>query len=202
MTLILIRYILLFYLKNILMNTNVPNWTDVLQAIVASIAVLATLITLYILVKKDKKRESEIKSLSTIAQQLTAMQAETEKRYKASKKPFINVKIDVLDGNRIHLDFINSNSNTSIVNYEIENKSILEKEVFIKNSIISDSSGNQKFWIILENRIESIKDIKLSINYITEEGYIFIQDIVVVLLGNNYHVTPLAIVAKEHSISQ
>lgn len=73
---------------------NIPKWTDILQASAAAIGIPLTVFTLYKLVMKDKQRASEIQSLSTIASKLTDMQVESEKRYKISKKPNIDIQID------------------------------------------------------------------------------------------------------------
>ncbi|MEE6130522.1 hypothetical protein V2E39_24245, partial [Chryseobacterium arthrosphaerae] len=80
------------YLQEII--TESPKWTDVVSALSSAIGVPLVLWTLYKLMIKDKDRESEIKSLKTIATKLTDMQIEAEKRYKASKKPHIGIQLD------------------------------------------------------------------------------------------------------------
>ena len=50
-----------------------PTWTDIAQAIAAMIAIPGAIAAFVVLFKRDKAREVEISSLSTIAGQLTQM---------------------------------------------------------------------------------------------------------------------------------
>ena len=180
--------------------SEAPKWTDIVSAISAAIGVPLVLFTLYKLMKKDKEREAEINSLATIANQLTAMQAETEKRYKASKKPHITIQLEkAQQGNRIKLDFTNTNSNATIKGYQLTN----DKSDFIgKNATtttINDVGGQQKFSIILNGKEEPIEWLILHLDYTTEEGYVFIQDITVWFESGQYVFSPSVIIDKENS---
>jgi hypothetical protein len=180
--------------------SEAPKWTDIVSAISAAIGVPLVLFTLYKLMKKDKERESEIKSLSTIAIQLTDMQAETEKRYKSSKKPHISINLEkASEGNRIKLDFTNSNSNVTITRYNLSN----DKTDFVgKNATtttINDDRGQQSFSIILNGKDQPIEWFILRLDYMTEEGYVFIQDVTIWRENGRYLFSPSVIIDKENS---
>ncbi|WP_241309075.1 hypothetical protein [Chryseobacterium arthrosphaerae] len=183
------------YLQEII--TESPKWTDVVSALSSAIGVPLVLWTLYKLMIKDKDRESEIKSLKTIATKLTDMQIEAEKRYKASKKPHIGIQLDYKE-NRIKLDFINSNSNVSIINFEQKNNDFTD--VNIMSSTINDENGKQKFFIILDGKDKEIEYYVLHINYSTEEGYVFVQDILIWREKNVPVFAPSVIIAIENSV--
>lgn len=180
--------------------SEAPKWTDIVSAISAAVGVPLVLFTLYKLMKKDKERESEITSLSTIATQLTAMQAETEKRYKATKKPHITIQLDkAQQGNRIKLDFTNTNSNVTIKSFQITNdkSDLVSKNV--TSTSINDVGGQQKFSIILNGKNEPIIWMILHLDYTTEENYVFIQDVTVWLDSGKYLLSPSVIIDKENS---
>ena len=182
-------------------NVDIPNWTDILQAFAALIAVPLTLVTLYKLVKKDKERQNEIESLSTIANQLTAMQIETEKRYKSSKKPHIGIKLDSnFESKRVKIDFTNSNSNTSITKFRLTNDKSDFTEFTATLSSITSNNGIQNFWIVLSGKSKLFEYTILHLDYSTEEGYEFIQDIIIWLDDNNYIYSPSAIIDKRNSL--
>ena len=179
---------------------EVPKWTDVVSAISAAIGVPLVLFTLYKLMKKDKERESEIKSLSTIAIQLTDMQVKTEKRYKASKKPHISINLEkASEGNRVKLDFTNSNSNVTIIKYALTNN---KKDFIDKNATttsLNDDRGQQSFSIILSGKDQPIEWFILHLDYTTEEGYVFIQDVTLWRENEQYLFSPSVIIDKENS---
>lgn len=180
--------------------SEAPKWTGIVSAISSAIGVPLVLFTLYKLMRKDKERESEINSLATIATQLTAMQAETEKRYKASKKPHIAIQLEkAQQGNRIKLDFINTNSNATIKGFQLTN----DKSDFVgKNAItttINDIGGQQTFSIILNGKEEPIEWLILRLDYTTDEGYVFIQDVTVWFERGQYVFSPSVIIDKENS---
>jgi len=184
----------------ILFIVDSPNWTDILQALGAITAALFTLFTLYKLVKKDKNRESEINSLSTIANKLTDMQIESEKRHRASKKPMIEMKFNSDYHNKtINLNFKNTNKNTTIVSCQLTNDYSELKDIIYQQSNIIDTNGQQNFCIILESRKLQFDDILLHIDYTTEEGYVFVQDILIWLKDKQYQHSPSAIIDKENS---
>jgi phage gpG-like protein len=180
-------------------TSDVPKWTDIVSAISAAIGVPMVLYTLYKLMKKDKERESEINSLATIATQLTEMQAETEKRYKASKKPHIEIKLEqAQQGNRIKLDFTNTNSNVSLKQFQLINDKSDLVGTNATTTTINDVGGKQKFSIILNGKEEPIAWMILRLDYTTEEGYVFIQYITVWIESEHYFFSPSVIIDKEN----
>ena len=192
-----------FIKMNILMkilSPECPNWTDILQALGAVIAIPLTLITVYKLVKKDKERESEIESLSTIANQLTAIQIESEKRYKSSKKPFISISLEY-NANKecVKLDFTNTNQNSTIVDFKISNDRSDFKNFMAANSTINTVDKTQHFWIALSYKDNPFEFVPLHLSYRTEEGYLFIQDILVWLEGGRFVISPSAIIDEQNS---
>ena len=153
-----------------------PTWTDIIQAIASLIAVPGAIAAFIILFKRDKGRESEIESLSTIASRLSKMQEENDRRYRASKKPHISIGFKYEYGNsQIRLDFANINSNTTISSYEI--KSNNDNLEIIRYSI-NESQGKQTFLIVLNLKSNTVDSAVLNLNYITGEGYTFYQDII------------------------
>lgn len=161
------------------------------------IAAIVALITLWKLVKKDKERASEINSLSTIAAQLTHMQEEAEKRHKSSKKPHITIKISTnIENKKVSLDFLNSNTNTTITSYKLHSDF---SEFNALTSVINDSEGKQSFWISLSYKNEPFDFAILKIDYLTEEGFEFIQDLVVMFQNGKYGLQPSAIIDKQNS---
>jgi membrane-associated protease RseP (regulator of RpoE activity) len=172
-------------------------WTDIIQAIAALIAIPGAIAAFIILFIRDKSRESEIKSLSTIAAQLTEMQIETEKRYKSSKKPLIMTKLtsDLKDG-KITLEFLNSNSNTSITTLKVTG------DVELYNIIsfgINDLNGKQSSSVILAYKDKPFEFSVLHVDYTTEEGYTFIQDILIWFENGIYKYSPSVIIDQKNS---
>ncbi len=180
------------------LNLDIPNWTDILQAFAALIAVPLTLVTLYQLVKKDKKRESEIKSLSTIANQLTGMQVENEKRFKSSKKPLIEFHLTSKPDkrNKLQIKFTNKNTNCTIAEFKLNNDLNDFKEFTATFSTINTQAGIQSFFIYLSSKSDQIDNALLKIEYTTEEGYEFVQDLEIIFDNNNYNFLPGAIIDK------
>jgi len=179
---------------------DIPKWTDIASAVSAIIGIPLVLFTLYKLVKKDKERESEINSLSTIADKLTGMQVETERRYKATKKPQIGIELQTAQvGNRIQIHFTNSNINSSITEYKIKNPGINFLNINHTKSTINDSGGEQLFTVTLNGKDKQIENLFLQIDYTTEEGYTFIQDIIIWRENGKYKLSPGVIINKENS---
>lgn len=131
------------------MAENIPSWTDIMQAFAAVIGIPLTFITLYKLVKKDKERQVEIQNLTVIANQLTNMQIESEKRYKSSKKPNINISLkSVQEKKSLKLIFKNINTKTSITSFNLVNASEI-RNLDIGRSGIVNNEGNQTFILTL-----------------------------------------------------
>lgn len=184
------------------LNNDSSIWFDILQAVVALVAIPATLVTLYKLVKRDKKRESEVKSLSVIAEQLTDMQVETEKRYKASKKPHILIEKSVPSNKKLTLDLTNSNLHSSIVLFNVVVDHREFNKLGIASSTIVSNEGKQSFSIFIDVLADQLEPTRLKIDYITEEGYTFIQDIVIWIARNDYQISPSAIIDIKNSHNQ
>jgi len=75
------------------MDDSLPNWTDVAQVLFSAIGMFVALWTLIKLVSRDKDRESEIRSLSTIAEQLYDLQKLNDRRYMQTKTPRLEMEI-------------------------------------------------------------------------------------------------------------
>jgi len=184
-----------------MININISCWTDIIQALAALIAVPLTLFTLYKLVIKDKKRESEIESLSTIANQLTGMQIENERRFKSSKKPQIEFHISSdLKTNKIKIKFTNKNLNSSITEFKLTNDPIDFTEFTATSSTINTQGGVQTFFVYLLGKSERIESALLKLEYVTEEGYFFVQDLEIIFDSNNYNFSPSGIIDKLNMI--
>lgn len=190
----------LLHLLSIDIVINIPKWTDILQASAAAIGIPLTVFTLYKLVMKDKQRDSEIKSLSTIASKLTDMQVESEKRYKMSKKPNIDIQIDSnLAKKYVKLNFSNTKIDTSLVSYKLNNDKSDFKDFNASTSTINTQNGVQQFWIALSYKDQPLEYVGLHLDYTTEEGYVFIQDIILWFENGKYVFSPSPIVDIENS---
>lgn len=160
------------------------------------IAASVALITLWKLVKKDKKREAEIASLTTIAEQLTNMQKESEKRYKNTKKPLIDIEINHLKNNSVTIKFTNSNIHSTIIGFEIPNKPLLGFFSMTKTTI--NQTGNSQFFSVFLSYRDIAPDFfTLPIEYITEEGYKFFQEVSFQLEKSQYLQIPSVIINSE-----
>lgn len=183
-------------------NIDIPSWTDILQAFAAVIAVPLTIFTLYKLVSKDKERESEIQSLSTIAGQLTQMQRENEKRHKASKKPHLEISVQSNNEKKhVTLSFKNANTYSSLVNYQLTNDRDDFRDFNAISHTINTNKGEQFFSIVLACKRSFIDAAVLHLDYTTEEGYVFIQDISLWFEDERYLFSPSPIIDKENSPS-
>lgn len=181
------------------MGENIPSWTDIMQAFAAVIGIPLTFITLYKLVKKDKERQVEIQNLTVIANQLTNMQIESEKRYKSSKKPNIHISLKSLQEKKsLKFIFKNINTNTSITSFNLVNACEI-KNLDIGRSGIVNNEGTQTFYIDFNYNSTPIDSLKLDLDYFTEEGYVFIQDIIVWKEKGEYVMSPSPIIDKNNS---
>jgi hypothetical protein len=174
-----------------------PTWTDIAQAIAAMIAIPGAIAAFIILFKRDKERESETNSLSRIAGQLTQMQLESEKRYKASKKPIIGIFISHLPAEKkIRIDFVNTNHNTTLKSYS-QNTHL--EDFTISTTIINQQNTTQSFWLGISYKNEPPEYVVLHMDYETEEGYTFIQDLIIWFENGKYVFSPSAIIDKANS---
>jgi len=174
-----------------------PTWADITQAIASIIAIPGAITAFIILFKKDKARESEISSLSTIAGQLTQMQQESEKRYKASKKPIIDISISHLQNEKkIRIDFTNTNHNTTLKSYS-QNTHL--DGFTMMTTTINQQNTNQSFSIGISYKTEPPEYLVLHMDYATEEGYAFIQDLIIWFENGQYNFSPSIIIDKINS---
>lgn len=174
-----------------------PTWTDIAQAIAAMIAIPGAIAAFIVLFKKDKARETEINSLSAIAGQLTQMQRESEKRYKASKKPIIGISINHLrDKKKILIEFTNTNHNTTLKSYS-QNTHL--EDFTIMKTTINQQNTTQSFLLGINYKSTPPEHIMLPMDYETEEGYTFIQDVKIWFEDNQYVFAPSAIIDKNNS---
>lgn len=174
-----------------------PTWTDIAQAIAALIAIPGATAAFIILFKRDKARESEISSLSKIAGQLSQMQLESEKRYKASKKPIIIISVNHLQNEKkIRIDFANTNHSTTLQSYS-QNTHL--EDFTILTTTINQQNTTQSFWLGVSYKSEPPEYLVLHMDYVTEEGYTFIQDLIVWFENGQYVFSPSAIIDKVNS---
>ncbi len=152
------------------------NWgtvPDIIQAICAIIAVPVTLVTLYKLVARDRDRENEIVNLTEIAKKITDLVTQNKVQNLNIRRPEILIK-GTNDLDKILFEISNSNrlsliKETKLVYDNSDNFSLMK-------SIITTQAGKQYFEIelIIKSNFELIS---FAIEYMTEEGYEYIQDI-------------------------
>jgi len=175
-------------------ETSSINWTDIAQAVAALIAIPGAIAAFILLFIRDRKRESEIQSLSDISNQLTQMLEASETRYRNMKKPRISVGYTFAPfNNGIILQFKNSNSQTTVTYYEVE------CDIDYLNIVpvgIREEDGNQEFSIIITQDPFNVEHIELELEYQTEEGYLFSQDVVITKYDNGVFISPSFIIEK------
>ncbi len=176
-----------------------PKWTDIVSAVSAAIGIPLVIVTLFKLIKRDKERESEIESLSTIANKIADIQKENVIRYKASKKPYFEYNLNRgEEGFRLKIDFTNLNLTTTLVHYDITN-TIDFGDINLIKTTINNVGGRESFSIFLNGKDRWIENINLHMEYKTEEDYSFIQNITIWLDNDQYMIAPSAIINKENS---
>lgn len=181
-----------------ILDDSLPNWAEVLQAASAVIGIPLTIYTLYKLVKRDKDREAEIANLASIANQLSSMMNGNHNRYKASKRPYITINPNSLGyPNKLILDFINSNQNSSLINVLTNDNELPDVEI-MKN-VINSNGPTQLFRVEIHFKSTFNNFLGLELNYKTEEGFIFIQDVTIIKQQTYFEVVPSPIVAIENS---
>lgn len=174
---------------------STPNWTDIIQAIASIIAIPGAIAAFVILFRKDKNRESEIKSLSEIAGQLTMMFEASENRYKSTKKPHMEIKLDHFEVlNMFTISFKNTNLQSTLNRYKYD----VNEEIVDTKYSINEVQGKQTFKIDL--KYSNLPDfINLNIDYTTDDNYTFIQDIFIVKKAKQYGLSTSAIIDKTKS---
>lgn len=158
--------------ENVVLPVGWGSIPDLIQSLCAIIAVPLTLITLIKLVKRDRDREKEISNLSEIAGMLAKLVAHQHKLNKNVNRPQINVKAQVLDGNKVRFDFINQNTRATIISFELQ----YDKEDSMMQSTINSINGLQSFYTELYFT-EKLDLRNFLIIYNTEEGYQYKQEI-------------------------
>jgi hypothetical protein len=169
---------------NIILTTEAPMWTDVWQTIAALIGIPATIVAFIILFIKDRNKENQINKLSSIADNLNKIAVDSERRYKISKKPYIEIKGEYLEEGFIGLVFINSNPNTSISDYVALDSKTNERVGFTHQA--RDSNGKQKMPLNIEAE-EVPMGIKITVKYLTTEGFLYLQ-YMTVMIDEDYNV--------------
>ncbi|CAN5131816.1 hypothetical protein BH09BAC1_BH09BAC1_15680 [soil metagenome] len=172
-----------------------PNITDWIQSIAAAISIPGAVAAFYILFKKDKEREAEVKSLVKIADQLTKMQIDSEKRYKASKRPHILIESRHLnETNIIEATFTNSNSVSTLNSFNAKISGTSDCE--LSTPAISQEGHQQKFYVLIRYPTTPPKLFTLIMDYRTEEGYEFVQTIICTFKNPDYRFDGKAIMDK------
>jgi hypothetical protein len=181
-----------------ILDDSLPNWAETLQALSALIGIPLTIYTLYKLVKRDKDREAEIANLASIAKQLNNMLDGNHNRYKASKRPYITIESNALrHPDKLILTFINSNHNSSLIGYSLNESELTD--VDIMTTVINSNGPKQTFQIDISFKARFSNYLGLQVDYKTEEGFIFIQDISVITQPTYFEIVPSPIIALENS---
>ena len=136
-----------YFLEFYIMTDSLPDWTGVVQATAAILGTAFAIITVWKLVARDKKRESEIESLSVIASELKNMMVHNQKIFTDSKKPQIEASIhgDGFSYDRF-LKLKNVNHQSRLTNFKI-----IETESWGKSTFpISVNGTTQEFSLSLK----------------------------------------------------
>jgi hypothetical protein len=157
-----------------ILSIEQPMWTDQVQAWAGIAGILSALVGFIILFIKDRNKEKQIKKLSDIASHLSQIAADSERRYRISKKPHLTISSEFLDDGMMKIIFQNSNSNTTIATYSA---SSLQYDGVILIHPVSDSRGSQSFDLWLEASKEDMEAISIEMEYITSEGFVYQQRI-------------------------
>ncbi|MCR5863108.1 hypothetical protein LRS05_13675 [Flavobacterium sp. J372] len=171
-------------------NSQLPNWADFLQVIIAAIGMIAAIIGAYKLIARDRQREAEIKSLSNIAKQLGDLQVLNEKRYVDSKIPHLQIQCRIHeDFGSYFLFFKNINPNAQITQYSKED-SRGYKFSLVKRGI-TDVGNSQEFSF----GITAIKkeDFYVTMKYIVDGKYQYSQELYIYYYIDKYVVDPHSI---------
>lgn len=177
-----------------------PSWTDIVQAIAASVAIPGAIAAFIVLFKRDKNKEQELKSLAEIASQLTEMLNASENRYKDFKKPHMKIKLDSDSTDEmLTVVFNNINTQTTLKEYKaVEDKS----KVKLQRQPVSNSAGKQWFCVQLTIKDPILDSTTLKMEYETEEGYFFTQTIFIWYDNGEYVILPREISDKTKSLSK
>lgn len=172
-----------------IMEDKLPNWTDVAQTVIGTLGIAATVITLWKLMKRDKERESEIASLSSIASQLKDMMALNESRYMDSKMP--HLEIDCRFDNNLKsyiLFFKNLNLNSRITSYNKNDSRGFKTYMATK---VHEKSGSQVFSFTIETPDQ--EQFFMNMSYTIDEKFHFGQNLQIHMANEKFTVSPSVI---------
>lgn len=191
-------------------KTPGKDWFDYTLGVVtilgALIAAYYTLRSIKKLYEKDEQMQDQIDNLSTIADSLEKANIETLRREKLSKKPFINLNVRPLSynngGGKVIMDIVNNNPLCNIVNYQTSPIADLGFSSSM-NLIPGNEGSGQRMGIEFAFRGQTpASGGMVSIDYITEEGYVYIQEIILSYDANSgvYSARGLQIILKENAV--
>jgi hypothetical protein len=151
-----------------------PMWTDVWQTIAALIGIPATIVGFIILFVKDHNKENQIKKLSEIASNLQDMVVSSEKRYIQTRKPIINIRVEVKeDIKAVKLRIYNFNQTSQVQSCEPID---FERS---KYDILSDDMNHETqelgMLFYYDRSPEEYDRSVIQIRYQMTEGYTFKQ---------------------------
>lgn len=153
-----------------IMDDSLPSWTDVVQASAAIIGTIAAIIGAWKLIARDKQRESEIKSLASIASKINDLQLLYEKRFVESKKPHIQ-----LEFKRDLKNFVvckNTNPLSQIVDYS--RTDLRHSKFYGSVSPISNEGTIQKFNFSV-SKVTPGNPVEVEVIYSIQGGFKFKQ---------------------------
>jgi len=163
-------------------NTEMPNWADASQVFIGALGIIATVITLWKLMKKDEEREKEIASLANIAEQLKEMMVHNKNVFKESKKPHIEVLAKRQSGEIGRLYIKNVNPHAVLTNFLIPD----ETHSAGMSTAIKTDKATQEFSydiIIGDMRHNDSKDFDFV--YYIDDIFKYSQTIKVTLIGSS-----------------
>ncbi|MES2557204.1 MAG: hypothetical protein V4604_13695 [Bacteroidota bacterium] len=182
---------------------EVPHWTTYAQSCAAIISVPGIVAAFIILFVKDKTQERKIAELGNIASQLTQMLNVSENRYRNSKKPHLETRLEQdAEQNKVQIFFRNTNRATSLKEY---NAIVINDDVRPSRYAIADNNGEQTFSLDLTYTDELFifaPIIEVILIYQTDEGYIFYQEIIVAsrdIHERNFWHIPNSITLRENT---
>ncbi|MCH2229649.1 MAG: hypothetical protein MK105_04830 [Crocinitomicaceae bacterium] len=161
-----------------------------------------TLFSIWKLFLKDRQKTEQITKLSSIAESMKDQLDLNEKRYKNLIRPNITATAYLTQpappAELLSIKFINTNTSSTIETVEFPQ--IPHGVNSLMKVALSTNNEVQTFGVQLRgNKIPS--GIVLSVDYITEDGYKYIQDVVIINNGNgDVEVVPskLKEVIEEH----
>lgn len=158
-----------FLLENT--SESLPNWAEVVQAIIGTLTILFTFITIIKLLRKDKDMQKQIEKLAQISEQLSSMVKHNQRIFEEGKKPHITSKTFYHEHSYLPMIAItNINPSGQLTRVELLKPiDLMDEPIHIQSEGIT-----QKFYLDL--RFEyGVNNIKLK--YIVDNMFIYIQEI-------------------------